>query len=118
MTDKIFNSIVLLIAKLILVFVICVITTEVMLDMHTETYHKTEAKIDIANSIEVYTPEDILYIDLNNKGITSESGNIDTIFNNIDSLKEYVSNITAVQSNINHSSYELPIAEDEYHLKL
>lgn len=48
--------------------------------------------------LEVYTAEDILFINIDSSHVTSESGNIDTIFNDKKQLIEFIATTTARQT--------------------
>lgn len=50
--------------------------------------------------IEIYTNIDILYIDINNRHLTSESGKYDIVFQDLNKMKEYISELSAEHSNL------------------
>ena len=56
---------------------------------------KFVSKDDKSNHIEIYTNKDILFIDLIERRVYSESGEIDTIFDNKQDLIEFVGQTTA-----------------------
>lgn len=50
--------------------------------------------------IEIYTNIDILYIDVDNRHLTSESGKYDIVFQDLNKMKEYISELSAEHSNL------------------
>lgn len=50
--------------------------------------------------IEIYTNIDILYIDVDKKHLTSESGKYDIVFQDQNEMKEYISELSVEHSNL------------------
>lgn len=50
--------------------------------------------------IEIYTNIDILYIDIDKRHLTSESGKYDIVFQDLNKMKEYISELSAEHSNL------------------
>lgn len=50
--------------------------------------------------IEIYTNIDILYIDIDKKHLTSESGKYNIVFQDQNQMKKYISELSAEHSNL------------------